>query len=144
MAKKEIVDYVIRMGTLVIMAYAGWNMRKVDQLEAKDIIHDSQIAAANMKTVSISEDLQEATHAIKDLTVVVTGMANRQRDILMFVGYRADPWSGDMQIELQMAWYNILKEIHPELDFGKIPDVREIQARHSDKLIPAGLFEEEK
>jgi hypothetical protein len=144
MAKKEIVDYVIRAGTLVIMAYAGWNMKKVESLEAKDIVHDARISVVDHGLVTMAGNVHDATEAIEDLTEVVTGMANRQRDILMFVGYRADPWSGDMQIELQMWWFNALKELHPDLELSDIPDVRKIQAKHTDKLIPSGLFEMEK
>ena len=139
MAKKDIVDYVIRAGTLVIMAYAGWNMSKVASLEATDVVHASRIAHNQQETEQISEDVKEATGAIKDLTKVVTAMANRQRDILMFVGYRADPWSGDMQIDLQEQWFGIMEGLGFIVMQEDRPDVRGIQHKHSDKLIPPGL-----
>jgi hypothetical protein len=124
--------WVLDILVLVVMATGSWVIGRMNHLEESGHVIEKRVSSLESSVLLLDTNVSKLVLSIDKLT-------DQQRSLILLSTFRTDPWSGAMMDRFQDEWYDLLKDVMPDLKHSEMPSIGKIQRDLASDLVPKGL-----
>ena len=112
--------------TLLAVILTGSSGIALDGLKGGNSDHEIRITALEQSVADIG-------HQVKNIDTKLDAiLQNQKMEAIAFQYKIRDRWTSSMQMDFQNVWFEIIRDLHPEIERKEIPDIHKIQGKYPE------------